>query len=205
MATMKLAIIMPSRGLIFSETIEEVLREVRSLDCEWDIFFSHCVPIPECFNNPTDEALAGQYTHLWFVEEDMILPQGILKELLAVGTPVVTADYPVNGGMCITYNDKGDVMYAGTGCLLVKREVFDRLERPIWDTTHKYGPDSRLLGIRAGYELEDIYGQHDIHFYMTIRGLGIPIGVAKSLCGQRRVVEYGQRETNDGFHVIGHL
>lgn len=201
---MKLAVLLPSRGLVFSQTIEELLLELKGLDFE--IFFSHQRPIPECFNEPMEKILAREFTHVWIVEEDMILPEGILNELLRLNAPIATSDYPaVEGIMCVSRNEDGDVLYTGTGCLLIAIEVLKEMERPIFDTSKAYTPDGTLIGERNQEDKSKLYGQHDIHFFLQAREKGIKIGVTQTNCGQRKITSYGQPNVNNGFHEIRNL
>jgi len=196
---MRLAVVLPSRGLIFSETIEEVLREVAPFD--YQLFFSHSRPIPDCFNEPMEKILNTDFNYVWIVEEDMVLPKGILQDLLDIGLPIATSDYPpTEGTKCVQYDNDGKVLYTGTGCLLVERGVFELIEMPIFKTDTIYNPEGRMIGKRDSRE--KIYGQHDVHFFLQVRELGIPIGVTKTECHQRKIVEYGAKEVNDGFHKI---
>lgn len=195
----KIGIILPSRGLIFSETIEEVLREVAPFSFE--LFFAHSRPIPEAFNEPMDKALEGSFDYVWIVEEDMVLPEGILQELLDLQTPVATMDYPaVEDVMCVKRDTDGSVLYSGTGCLLIERGVLELMNKPIFNTDNMWTPEGRYIGKRD--PREKIYGQHDIQFFMQVKQLGLPIGVTESVGHQRKIVEYGQKEVNDGFHSI---
>ena len=49
-----IAVILPSRGLIFSRTADEILQNLK--DIPHKIYFSHRKPIPDCFNEPVEEA-----------------------------------------------------------------------------------------------------------------------------------------------------
>jgi len=196
---MNIAVMMPSRGLIFSETIEEVLREVAPFSFEF--FFAHSRPIPEAFNEPMDKILKSSFDYVWIVEEDMVLPKGILQELLDLQSPIATMDYPaVEGVMCVQRDNNSDVLYTGTGCLLIERGILELVDKPVFSTDDIYTPKGEYIGKRD--PREPIYGQHDIHFFMQIRKLGIPIKVTRSIGHQRKIVEYGQKEVNDGFHKI---
>lgn len=57
MKSVKIAVILPSRGLVFSKTVDELLRELKPYS--YEIFWSHGRPIPDCFEIPTQEALAA--------------------------------------------------------------------------------------------------------------------------------------------------
>lgn len=196
---MNLAVLIPSRGLVFSETIDEVLREVAPF--QYQVFFSHARPIPDCFNEPLDRILDNEFTHVWIVEEDMVLPKGILQELINLNAEVATTDYPpTEGTKCIQYDADGNILYSGTGCILIQREVFELMEKPLFRTDHIYTPQGKLLGKRD--KREKIYGQHDVYFFMQLHRLGVSIKAASTECRQRKIVEYGAHEVNDGYHKI---
>ncbi len=198
---MKLAVILPSRGLIFSQTIEEVLTELQ--DYDYKIFFSHSKPIPDCFNQPLELALAGNYDYIWFVEEDMALPRGVLAELLTLQADIATIDYPATEGvMCLQRDATGAILYTGTGCLLVKRSVFDKMAKPIFDTSFAYTVDGQLIGQRNTTDMSHLYGQQDVHFFLQARSLNLSIAAAGRTAKQRKIVNYGAPGTNNGFHTI---
>lgn len=207
---MRLAVILPSRGLIYSQTIDEVLREIRSIGCEWDIFFAHSRPIPECFNEPIQKAMDAGFTHFWMVEEDMVLPEGILQELIDSGVPIAAADYPVSDkSMCVTRDRNGLVKNTGTGCLFAEREAF----ASVLPFTTKYvyevdWSDRDKWKVMEIPELlaESMYGLHDIHFGMTLYNRGTPIHVIDTLCTQRRVSRPAVEKQNVlGWHDIEEL
>lgn len=206
MDTIKIAVIFASRGLCFSETADELLQNLQGFD--YDIFFSHEQPIPDCFEGPTREALKGSYTHVWYAEDDMKLPTGILKAMLAADVPVATCDYPVNKkGQGATFKDgEGRVIYSGTGCLLVKRAVFDKISKPYfrtdirWSATN-YGDFIRLMAMRVDNPTLEGYGLHDVNFGIKLWQAGIPISEIAQI-GQRKLVKLGQAGSNNGAHYI---
>jgi hypothetical protein len=199
------AVILPSRGLIFSRTAEEILKNVK--DVPHRIFFAHRLPIPDCFEKPVLEALKGSYSHIWFVEDDMILPPDTLKRLLDMDKAVVTVDYPTTdyGGGAM-FKVKGQVIFAGTGCTLVRREVFDELKPPYFRTDicwniKNYGDFIKISAVERGGQL-DGYGLHDVNFYMNLYRLEIPVHDAGFTLGQRKLVELGKPGSNNGAHHV---
>jgi len=202
---MRLGIIFPSRGLAFSETVEELLREASSAECEWQIFFAHSLPIPECFNAPVRKALALKCTHFWFVEDDMVLPVGILNELISANVPAIGADYPVSeSSNCVLYDDDGKVMTIGTGCLLLDRETL--LKVYPFSTDFYYDVSDPWSQHPIPDSWTDVYGLHDIHMAMTLYRLGTPIQVTKTMCSQRVVSRLGTPKQNAlGWHDISIL
>lgn len=189
---------------MFSQTADELLQNLEGFD--YDIFFAHGLPIPECFNVPLTRALRGSYTHIWFVEDDMIIPEDTLSAMLIFDAPVMTCDYPVNKkGQGVVFSDKaGKVVFTGTGCLLVKREVFDTLKKPYFRTDIKWGIANYGDFIRfTANEIPNLdgYGLHDVTFGMKLWQAGIPISVAGSI-GQRKLKALGKPGTNEGAHQI---
>lgn len=206
---MKVAVILPSRGLIFSQTADEILQNLKGIPHKF--FFSHRKPIPDCFEEPTNRALEDKdITHLWFVEEDMVLRPDTLNKLLEADANAATCDYPVtkDGRGAVFYDRGGSVVFCGTGCLLVKREVFDSLKRPFFTdkirwTMLNYGEAVKLNGI---FDLEGYlgfnYGTHDITFCIKLWNTGISIKSIKLKAAQRKLVKLGQSGTNNGAHKI---
>ena len=92
----KLAVILPSRGLMFSETLEELLGELEGLN--YEIYWSHGKSLPDCFNDPTEEILKDESVYAVLIcEDDMIIPKGILNQMFEQRYPVVALDYPFIG------------------------------------------------------------------------------------------------------------
>lgn len=201
---MKIAVVLPSRGLIFSRTAEEVLQNLKGIPHK--IFFSHRRPIPSCFEEPTQAALSDpSFTHLWFIEDDMVLPPDTLKKLLDTNANAVTMDYPVtkDGRGSVFYDQGGSVVFCGTGCLLVKRKVFDNLKQPFFTdkvrwTMLNYGEAIKLVGIYGATG----YGTHDITFSIKLWNAGIMIKVVKGKLAQRKLVALGKSGSNNGAHNI---
>ena len=128
-------------------------------------------------------------THFYFVDSDVVPPPNTLKKLFDYDLPIVAGIYPmdVNGTICCSYKDndapetKGyggwrlwncptkqtlvEATAIGGSTLLVKREVFEKLERPpfkiiykaIDDEGHAYdeGEDEYFSRIarEAGYRI----------------------------------------------------
>ncbi len=200
----KIGVIFPSRGLVFSQTAEELLNNLKGVDHK--IFFSHRRPIPECFEEPTKKALEDPtITHLWFVEDDMILRPDTLKKLLEADCNAVTADYPVSkDGIGSVFYDKGkNVVFCGTGCLLIKASVFKSLKKPYFTTSVlwsvlNYGESIKLIA----NEGESGYGTHDVTFSIKLWNTGVKINVIKQKLGQRKLIALGKAGSNNGAHQI---
>ncbi len=205
MSSVKVAVILPSRGLMFSKTAEEILTNLKVVPHK--IFFSHGKSIPACFEEPTKRALEDEsFTHFWFVEDDMILPPDILFKMIRKNVAVVTADYPVNDkGRGSVFKVGREVIFSGTGCLLVQRAVLEEMKPPYFRTDMRwniknYGKYVKLT--RSSNDNLDGYGLHDINFCLTLNKMGIPIHLITTKLGQRKLIALGKAGTNDGAHNI---
>jgi hypothetical protein len=180
--------------MVQSRTMEDLARILHGRD--YKLFMSHNLPIPDCFNQVVSDALEAGYDTLWMVEEDMALPEGILDEMLTVGKPVVTANYPVAPGVgCVIKHE--DFTQFGTGCLLIKREVFDKLDTPYFQ--------AKLFD---AYTFEPVaphphmYGGHDIDFAIRVKKAGYDVAVTRTTVGQYKVTELGTPNNNHGAHNV---
>jgi len=204
----KVGVILPSRGLMFSKTAEELLNNLKGIPHK--IFFAHGLPIPECFETPVNEALAnGTVSHIWMIEDDMILPSDTLSKMLDMDKAVVMCDYPTtkegNGAMFLV---KKQVIFGGTGCMLVKREVFDELRKPYFRTDicwniRKMTGYIKIVGVPRG-DTREGYGLHDVNFGISLRRLAVPIPIhdAGFKLGQRKLIALGKAGSNNGAHQI---
>ena len=200
----KIAVILPSRGLVFSQTAEELLNNLKGM--KHRIYFSHKKPIPECFEDPTTQALKdSDVTHLWFVEDDMVLPPDTLMRMLATDANAVTYDYPVtkSGNGAVFFDQGGNAIFGGTGCLLVKRSVFDNLKKPYFTDAIRwsmlnYGDAVKLVGSYG----DGGYGTHDITFCIKLWNNGVKLKVLKPSLAQRKLIALGKSGSNNGAHSI---
>lgn len=204
----KLAVILPSRGLMHSRTLEELLRELEGFD--YEIFFAHAKPIPQCFNDPTEEALADPDVFaLLFVEDDVIIPKGILKEMFNQNYPVVAMDYPFqqDGDSTVLHDPEGMAFWTGTGFMLVSRQILDQMEKPIWRTDITFDPfiDKDTIHFWPRKLDKIYYGLHDLRFGLLLYSAGVPILPLERTGGQRKLKELGKPNTNNGAHEIYEL
>lgn len=204
----KLAVIVPSRGLIFSETLEELLGELEGFN--YEIYWAHEKSLPECFNEPTERALADPNVYaLLFCEDDMILPKGILKEMFAQNYPVVALDYPFqqNGDSTCLHDPKGYAYWTGTGFLLVSKQVLLNMERPIWRTNMTFDPfiDKDTIHFWPRKLDKVYYGLHDLRFGLVLYSAGLPVLPMARTAGQRKLAKLGEKHTNNGAHEINYL
>jgi hypothetical protein len=204
----KLAVVLPSRGLMFSETFEELLNELEGFN--YEIFWSHAKSLPECFNEPTERALKDPDVFaVLFCEDDMIIPKGVLKQMFAAQYPVVALDYPFqqNGDSTCLHDPKGYAYWTGTGFLLVAKSVLKQMELPIWRTDTTFDPliDKDTIHFWPRKLDKVYYGLHDLRFGLLLYSAGVPVYPLERTAGQRKLIELGKKGVNDGAHQIMQL
>lgn len=198
----------PSRGLMFSETLEELLGELKGFDHKF--FWAHEKSLPECFNEPVERALADPEVYaVLLCEDDMIIPKGILKRMFARNYPVVALDYPFknDGDSTMLHDPAGNAIYSGTGFILIAKAILEALPKPIfrtdtaWDTMIK--GDTLLFWPRKLNKVA--YGLHDVNLGIVLFANNIPVKPMHKTAGQRKLVKLGEPNTNNGAHEIREL
>ncbi len=204
----KLGVIVPSRGLMYSQTLEELLGELKDFDHRF--FWAHEKSLPECFEEPVGRALADPEIYAVLIcEDDLIIPRGILKRMFARNYPVVALDYPFknDGDSTMLHDPAGNAIYSGTGFILIAKAILEALPKPIfrtdtaWDTMIK--GDTLVFWPRKLTKVA--YGLHDVNLGIILFANGIPIKPMEKTAGQRKLVKLGEPNTNKGAHEIREL
>jgi hypothetical protein len=203
-----LAVVVPSRGLMYSETLEDLLGELEGF--KYKIFWSHQRSLPEAFEIPTQEALRDPSVYaILIVEDDMIIPKGSLREMFAQNYPVVALDYPFqqNGDATTLHDPKGMAFWTGTGFILIARQVLENLPNPIWRVGTTFDPfiDKDTLHFWPRKLEGTHYGLHDLYFGLVCYSAGMPIMVLERTAGQRKLKALGTPHSNQGAHDIYEL
>ena len=174
-----IAVLLPSRGLVHSRTMQDILANVLGTDLDVGFYFSHGNNIPDSHNLVVEEAMKDKPDYLWLVEDDMQLPPGILKELLEAHTDIALADYPVRGDQhSVTRNKDGEFLYGGLGCVLIKKKVFkEKLAPPFFRTDYSYTPDMEQV------EPMGNHGLLDVDFYQQCKWARIEVKVINMTAG----------------------
>ena len=200
---MKIAVVLPSRGLVHSRTVESMLKNLSGY--EFEIFFSHDLPIPDCFNVPMSKALKTNATHIFFLEEDMLLPDDTIAKMVFMDCDVVSVDYADRRtGLPFMKKDHlGNVVYTGVGCMLVKREVFENLRPPYFrESLFEQQNDGTLLE-RPISRPRASYGTQDVYFCNSLTKAGFTIDILEEAnIGHLQIEEWGADKTNKGSHKI---
>lgn len=120
-------------------------------------------------------------THVLFMDTDMCFPPNALQRLLAHDKDIIGANYRLRqkevNSVARSLDDKimdsakatgiEPVLHTGTGFLLIKRRVFEALEKPWFETTYRHGKDDWMgedvyfciMAKQAGF---DIFVDHDL-------------------------------------------
>lgn len=196
-----IGIVVPTRGLVFSRTIEAIEREREGKETK--LYISNNLPIPQGHNDLTKQALLDGADYIWYVEEDTVPPSGSLDGLLAQSTDIACIDYGVSGWGCVTKNLQEKILWCGLGCTLVKSTVLEAIGYPYFrvDKSLRLN-DWKWITLPKGYIETRNYGTLDIRFGCDARKLGFEIREAPGECEHLELKELGKREVNRGLHKI---
>lgn len=203
----RIAVIQPTRGLIFSQAqsaLEQELRSLKEYRCTYEIYRSWDLKIPDCVNEKVDEALEDGFDYALFSEEDTVIPKRGLHKMLLADGDITAIDYGVQGWGCITRNKENpkEILWCGLGCTLVKRKVFDSLEKPYFRSDKQLLLNFYPEEIRWVDAPKDAYGGQDIWFCMHAREKGFTIKQVEGECMHLKLDELGRPEVNHGLHKI---
>lgn len=215
---MKISVCLASRGCIHSRTIESLMKQIKSIDCE--IFISHDKPIPDAQNYLINKSLEYDWDYQLWLEEDVVMSDGLLADMICDfiedrSIDIISVPYFLNGGsLSIQFfksgGNKGKFRFSGMGCMLIRRTLLERVtERPFFSdkfafkANHQDGSSltekNRIVydpkGIRNVYALQDLY------FWQLLMDAGAKPKFYSSTCDHYNFVESGKRETNKGCHI----
>ena len=199
---MKIIVVCPTRGIILTEAQSSLDRELAKNRQIPIIIRSHDIPLPASRNYLVETALKmPDWTHILLVDDDVILPEGALKELIKLNCDVAVMNYPARylgedaSLGTVVYDKDKSVAWAGLGCVLVKRKVFETLAQPWFVfTNYKILRDNEgRIGFFAGQREETLKfsGGEDVHFFLQCRKAKFSIKVAKKTathCYLERIV-----------------
>lgn len=191
-----IAALVCTRGLIFAETIISIIRNGADL-------FPPITgkPIPDAQNKAVLDGLSSLSEFIWFVEEDMLIPDGTLDRMLRLmtdGADIVCVDYPVNGGWSTIKTINGEIQHFGLGCTLFKRKVFEKITPPWFETDKSINADTgELMNIPMKY------GGHDILFGRKVREYGFKVKKLEGVeCQHLRSPNLLRKENNNDIYQI---
>ena len=190
-----ICVLCPSRGLTFTRT-EIFIDQIRE-KFNTKIIRTYDKKIPEAHNWLVQEALKSKAEFFLFLEEDMVPSIQGISELVKQDTDIAFIDYGVNGYSCSARDKSGKILWAGLGCTLVKRKVFEKLDKP-WFRTDKV----LRLNDMKWLDQEAKYGGQDIWFYTQAREAGFKIVQVPGEAVHLGIKELGKSEVNNGLHPV---
>lgn len=190
-----IAVCLPSRGMMHSRTVEDVITNLLSTKSALgglDYYFcmSHGLPQPKAQNYITQEALYHHPDYIWYVDDDMHFESRTLEVMLELDVGVVVADYPVAKNKPTVHIRDGKFETAGMGCVLIKPEILRRLEEPYFRTDTQYVWEGDHL---TPYPVEDKtlqrHGGHDVDFWQRLLKAGVEPAIVKIHAGQYYLID----------------
>jgi GT2 family glycosyltransferase len=187
MTSTKVAICIPSRGDWKSYFALSLIRMLHTTGgIEFEIFIAHGAILPANRHTLVEQrALAAKASHVLFLDDDMVFHRDLLKRLLSHEVDVVGAVYPDRRSLkpqsicwesrakpleTVRPDEKRGLMRVeaiGTGALLIRTGVFQRIEPPWFLFT--YFADARR------------YGSEDFFLCDRLRQAGVPIHADPSI------------------------
>lgn len=188
---MKIIVCVPTRGIILTEVQMALDRELSANEQIPIVLYSYDIPLPISRNYLIESALKLEWDSVLLLDDDVILPEGGLKQLIDLDVDVAVMDYPArmlqNGKQVSTAvldKDKS-LAWAGLGATLVKRKVFEKLTQPWFVfTNHKISRDNEgrigFFGSKT-QEMNTFSGGEDVHFFLQCRKEGFSMKVTKKI------------------------
>lgn len=191
-----ISILVASRGLVFTETDILIDKVVNHFDSQ--VFRTYDKKIPDAQNYLVEEALKTEASMFLFLEEDNVPTLEQVVEMVNRNVDICFVDYGVAGWSCSARNKKGEILWCGLGTTLIKRKVFEKLDRP-WFRIDK----SLRLNDNKWIDVPMKYGGHDIWFFVKARELGFKITQVEGEADHLKLDSLGRPEVNYGLHKIG--
>lgn len=193
----KMAILLATRGLVFTE-VEEQIDNIQFLT-DAIVLRTHNIKLPDAQNELVEKALMiTDIEYLLFIEEDTVPPRDAIIDLLKANADIACIDYAINGWGCVTKSKKtNEILWCGLGCTLIKSKVFRSLEKP-WFRTDK----SFSLNEMKWIDIPNKYGGQDIWFCHKARENGFIIVQIPGECRHLQIQHLGKSEVNNGLHFI---
>lgn len=156
----KIFIAIPNRGYIVTELVTNLLYWTHNSNYQIITFMpKNIFPLDAARNKCVKEFLETDYEYLWWIDDDIVPPVNALDRLIKANKDIIGAvcfsvKYE-NGGafpypVTLRYNeDMKYIVYYGRGieevdstggaCVMVKRKIYETLERPYEFQYHKDG------------------------------------------------------------------
>lgn len=216
----KIIVLQPTRGLLFTKAQQALEEEFMINNIPMLVLRTDNKPIPDCRNILATEALKHPYNaeaFLW-LDDDVIIPEGGLNAMMEglKKADISFIDYPMHytgqkwGNMgTATYDDwlpgqdwkDKPIAWAGLGCTLVKREVFEKLQTPYFVKTQKTfeRDDNGHITIHDD-EHKFGGGGEDVYFFLKAKEAGFTIKSIDMTAGHARIIRVVRSLDEGKYH-----
>jgi len=214
-----IAICVPSRGLIFTRTMDSVIQGMQALNkigIATKFFTTWDLPIPDGHNATVELALQDPAVQkVIFIEEDMYISPEAFTLLATCDHQMATYQYNDKNGRphgIIEFDEEGEVVWCGLGATMITRQLFEKVGKPYFNTKRRW-KITRELDPKKGkfvrsyeplpHEAIDQYGGLDVDFCFRVRKLGERIVCLKEhKAAHFQLLALGEPHRNNGCHEI---
>lgn len=197
----------PTRGLLYRESIQSISRNLDPIST--GIAFSKNKGIPDCHIEVVEKALLFCPSHIWIVEEDIVAPpKGVAQLFTALVTEdayVAVGKYKLaDGNWSFQQNEKGELLWSGLGCALIKTSVFKFLPKSKWFRNDFKVTISDDLVVDLEHDPENRRKHHrlDKFFFAQLHLNQIKSILVDDVICKHLYVEELNKEKINGCHVI---
>jgi len=177
----KLAILVPTRDMVhshFAYSLTQLVKTTSEVGIDTYLYFDSSTILLNQREKLIDEAIKMEADYVLWLDSDMMFPSNVVLKLLAHNKDIVACNYMKRSlpMKTVAYTDLNDwdswvpmepqeelvkVKGIGMGCILMKTEVFKKLEKPYFefrfkeDTKDWFGEDFILQDKiqKVGYEI----------------------------------------------------
>jgi glycosyltransferase involved in cell wall biosynthesis len=177
----KLAILVPTRDMVhahFAYSLAQLVKTTSEVGIDTYLYFDSSTILLNQREKLIDEAIKMEADYVLWLDSDMMFPSNVVLKLLAHNKDIVACNYMKRSlpMKTVAYTDLNDwdswvpmepqeelvkVKGIGMGCILMKTEVFRKLEKPYFefrfkeDTKDWFGEDFILQDKiqKVGYEI----------------------------------------------------
>lgn len=170
----------------YMRSVVDLVRALEKAGFPYEMSFGSDSAVHRCRYFLTESFLASGCERMMFIDSDIEFEAEDVLKLWALDADVAVGAYPLKqegaglavhtGGEMVSLAYLGDeplaVDYAGTGFMMIKREVFERLRSglPVIKTVNGYMPRWWSFDVVDGVELPEDYG-----FCKRVRDAGMTV------------------------------
>lgn len=191
-----IAVVIPTRGLVYARTIESLKQN--GLD---GFLIIDGLGIPDAHNEGARRALESYPGYVLFVEDDMVMPAGALEQMIKKDEAIVAVDYPMDNGYSTICRQGNEILWCGLGCTLIKAGVLRNLPQPIFDTSYSWRIEEEPFSLER-IENPYKYGGQDINFCLKAREYGYKIACLEGMEAQHLRTTVERKESNQGSYQV---